>query len=62
MPLVLNPQDWDRWLDRSITDPSELRDLLVPGDPRSFDLYEVSPAVNSVRNNSGELVTPLNPR
>ncbi|HVF32354.1 MAG TPA: SOS response-associated peptidase [Acidimicrobiales bacterium] len=61
MPLVLNPQDWDRWLDRSITDPSELRDLLVPGDPRSFDLYEVSTQVNSVRNNSGELVTPLNP-
>ena len=27
-----------------------------------FDMYEVSKAVNSVRNNSGELVTPINPR
>ena len=38
-----------------------VRDLLVPGDPRSFDLYEVSTRVNSVRNNAGDLVEPLNP-
>ena len=36
--------------------------LLVPGDPRSFDLYEVSTRVNSVRNNAGDLVEPRNPR
>jgi putative SOS response-associated peptidase YedK len=60
MPLVLNPQDFDRWLDRDLTDVESLRDLLVPGDPRSLVRYEVSPAVNSVRNNSGDLVRPLN--
>ena len=62
MPAVISPHDWDRWLDRSITDPAALRDLLVPADPRQFDMFEVSTAVNSVRNNSGELVTPINPR
>jgi putative SOS response-associated peptidase YedK len=62
MPLVLNPQDFDRWLDRDLTDTDRLADLLVPGDPRSFDLYEVSTQVNSVRNNHGDLVAPLNPR
>lgn len=62
MPLVLNPQDFDRWLDRDLTDTDRLADLLVPGDPRSFDLYEVSTQVNSVRNNHGDLVAPRNPR
>ena len=62
MPAVLSPQDWDLWLDRSVTDPAAVRHLLVPADPRQFDLYEVSNAVNSVRNNSGELVAPVNPR
>jgi putative SOS response-associated peptidase YedK len=60
MPLVLNPQDFDRWLDRDLTDVESLRDLLVPGDPRSLVRYEVSPEVNSVRNNHGDLVRPLN--
>ncbi|HVF32288.1 MAG TPA: SOS response-associated peptidase [Acidimicrobiales bacterium] len=62
MPAVISPHDWDLWLDRSITDPSALRHLLAPADPRQFDMFEVSTAVNSVRNNSGELVSPINPR
>ena len=62
MPAVISPHDWDRWLDRSITDPSALQSLLAPADPRQFDMFEVSTAVNSVRNNSGDLVTPINPR
>ena len=62
MPAVLSPHDWDLWLDRSVTDPASLRHLLAPADPRQFDMFEVSSAVNSVRNNSGELVVPVNPR
>ena len=62
MPAVISPHDWDLWLDRSVTDPAALRHLLAPADPRQFDMFEVSTAVNSVRNNSGELVTPINPR
>ena len=62
MPAVVSPHDWDLWLDRSVTDPAALRHLLAPADPRQFDMFEVSTAVNSVRNNSGDLVTPINPR
>ncbi len=61
MPLVLNPQDFDRWVDRDLTDVASLRDLLVPGDPRALVRYEVSSEVNSVRNNHGDLVAPRNP-
>ncbi|MEA3077975.1 MAG: hypothetical protein QOF60_2883 [Actinomycetota bacterium] len=62
MPVVLSPDSWARWLDRDLTDPAAVRDLLVAADPRQFEMYEVSTAVNSVRNNSGELVVPLNSR
>lgn len=62
MPAVISPRDWDLWLDRSITDPAAVRHLLAPADPRQFEMFEVSTAVNSVRNNSGDLVTPINPR
>ncbi len=62
MPVVLSPKDWDLWLDRDVTDAGALSGLLVPADPRQFEMFEVSPRVNSVRNNDGDLVTPLNPR
>lgn len=62
MPAVISPQDWDLWLDRDVTDPTQVRHLVAPADPRQFDMFEVSTAVNSVRNNSGELILPINPR
>ena len=62
MPAVISPHDWELWLDRSVTDTSAVRHLLAPADSRQFDLFEVSSAVNSVRNNSDELVLPINPR
>jgi putative SOS response-associated peptidase YedK len=62
MPVVISPSDWDRWLDRTVTDPSAVRDLLAPADPRQFEMFEVSPRVNSVRNNDGDLLLPLNSR
>ena len=62
MPAVVGPQDWERWLDRSVTDTASLRPLLAPADPRSMERFAVSTEVNSVRNNSGDLVRPINPR
>ena len=62
MPAVISPHDWELWLDRSVTDTAAVRHLLAPADSRQFDLFEVSNAVNSVRNNNDELVAPINPR
>jgi putative SOS response-associated peptidase YedK len=61
MPVVLSPADWDIWLDRSNTDTASLRSLLVPADPRAFEMYEVSTRVNSVKNNDGELIGSISP-
>jgi putative SOS response-associated peptidase YedK len=60
MPVVLSPSDWDEWVDRSNTDTRALSRLLVPSDPRALEMFEVSPRVNSVKNNDDDLVLPLN--
>lgn len=55
MPVILSPDDYDRWLDPGITDPDEVQDLLKPY-PGEMHAYPVSSAVNSPRNNSPELL------
>ncbi len=59
MPVVLPPEAWDTWLDRDNTDADELGALLKPAPDDLLELFPVSTAVNSVGNDSGELVLPL---
>jgi putative SOS response-associated peptidase YedK len=58
MPVMLMPEDYDRWLapDASV---DELRALLKPYDPALMKAYEVSRVVNSVKNDVPECVEPL---
>ncbi|MEV5831137.1 SOS response-associated peptidase [Spirillospora sp. NPDC052242] len=58
MPMVVEPDRWDAWLDPSLTDPDRVRGLLVPAMAGTMDAYPVSKAVNSVKNNGPELVVP----
>jgi putative SOS response-associated peptidase YedK len=58
MPVVLDPADWDSWLNEA-TPPAELRSLLRPAPAQSLDAYAVSPAVNNVRSEGAELLAPL---
>jgi putative SOS response-associated peptidase YedK len=58
MPVMLMPDDHDRWLDPAMT-IDELRALLKPYDPDLMKSYEVSRAVNSVKNDTPECVEPL---
>jgi putative SOS response-associated peptidase YedK len=60
MPAVIAPSDWELWLDRGIQDTAAVRHLLGPADARQFEMFEVTNKVNSVRNNGGELLEPLN--
>jgi putative SOS response-associated peptidase YedK len=59
MPVVIPPAAWDRWLDPDLPDPGELHGLLVPAPDGSLDAYEVSRAVNDVRNDGPGLIVPL---
>lgn len=56
MPVVLEPEAWDRWLDTSDADVGELNGLLVPAPDGGLEVYPVSQAVNNVRNDGPELI------
>jgi len=57
--LVLEREDWTRWLDPQEQDRSVVRRHLGFAAPGRFDAYPVGTAVNSSRNNGGQLLAPL---
>ena len=57
MPVILFPDDYNRWLDPEVTDPAEIQDLLKPY-AGEMQAYPVSSAVNSPRNNTAALLQP----
>lgn len=59
MPVILPTKNWDAWLDPGLRDVEALRSMLVPAAPEAVALYQVSDAVNSLRNNSPDLVLPV---
>jgi putative SOS response-associated peptidase YedK len=59
MPMLVERERYDAWLNAEVTDPRELRGLLVPASPGTLTAYPVSKGVNDVRNNGPELVEPV---
>lgn len=59
MPLMVEPQRWDAWLDPRGSSAGDVRELLVPAAPGRLEAYPVATLVNNVRNNGPELVAPL---
>lgn len=50
MPVILNPQHYDLWLDPGFNDVTELAGMLKPFDAGLMKRYPVSTPVNSVAN------------
>ncbi|MCM3567779.1 SOS response-associated peptidase [Neobacillus mesonae] len=59
MPVILNPNDESTWLNPSISDTGFLQKFLVPFDEGQMESYEVSPLVNSPKNNSIHLIQKI---
>ncbi len=59
MPVVLPESAWEQWLDPDNHDVETLTQLLVPAPAEWFEAYAVSTSVNNARNNSAELVQPI---
>lgn len=59
MPVILHPQEYNRWLDREITDPAKLQTLYQPYPADMLNVYEVSTAVNSPRIDLPDLILPI---
>ncbi len=58
MPVLLEPEVWDEWLDRSNDDAESLQAFLRHPPEGLLESYEVSTYVNSARNNGPECVAP----
>ena len=59
MPMLVEPENWARWLDPRIDDLEMLSELLVPAAAGRLEAFAVSTQVNDVRNNGPELIEPL---
>lgn len=59
MPVMLDLEDVEHWLSRSETESEPLEYLLKPAPDDAIDIYPVSTAVNSPRNNEPDLIDPL---
>jgi putative SOS response-associated peptidase YedK len=59
MPVILEPEAFERWLDPAVREPERLRDLLRPLPPERVALHPVSRRVNDPRNDDPGCVAPV---
>lgn len=58
MPVILQPEDEDLWLDPNLKDVTRLTPLLTPCPANALEAYDVSAIVNSPKNDVPECVQP----
>jgi putative SOS response-associated peptidase YedK len=59
MPVMLADEDWDVWLDPSLSEAGELLAILDRAAGPDLAITPVSRLVNDVRNDGPELLVPL---
>ena len=61
LPLVIHPQDYNRWLDCRTQEPRDVMDLMRPVEDDFFECIPISDAVNKVANSGVEIQTRVEP-
>jgi putative SOS response-associated peptidase YedK len=56
MPVILRPDDYGMWLDKSLQNPHNLELLYKPFSDEAISLYEVSKVVNNARHDSPDCI------
>jgi putative SOS response-associated peptidase YedK len=59
MPVILDPDSYDLWLDPAMTKVEAVSDLLKPCDARLMRCYPVSTRINHVANDDEECCQPV---
>ena len=59
MPVLLRETDWEQWLDPDTQDSRAMTQLCLPWGHDDLVVTPVSKAVGNVRNNSKELIEPV---
>ena len=59
MPVILDPDGYDLWLDLGMRDMSVAAELLKPCDDRLMRCYPISARINHVANDDEECCRPV---
>ena len=59
MPVILNPENYDSWLDPRLTHVDVVTELLTPFDATLMKRFAVSTRINFVKNDDPDCVAPL---
>jgi putative SOS response-associated peptidase YedK len=59
MPVILEEEDWPRWLGEQPATEDELKALLTPCADERLKMWPVHKKVGNVRNNSRDLAEPV---
>jgi putative SOS response-associated peptidase YedK len=59
MPVILRPEDEEQWLDASRTPFVKAKSLVKPLPAELMDAYDVSPIVNSAKDDDLECIQPV---
>lgn len=59
MPVVLDPEGQERWMDAGCVDPAALQNLLVPMPDESLSVTRVSTYVNKATHEGPECIEPF---
>lgn len=59
IPVIVDPDNFDLWLDPGMTDVASASDLLKPFDARAMRSYPISSRINHVANDDEECSRPV---
>jgi putative SOS response-associated peptidase YedK len=54
MPVILDPDSYDLWLDPGMTNVDAISEMLKPFDARQMRCYPISTRINHVANDDAE--------
>lgn len=59
MPVILDPKNYEKWLDSQVQKPESLQSLLQPYQSEEMTVYPVSTKVNNARTDSPDCIKQL---
>jgi len=59
MPVILRPENEEKWIDPTIEDLDSLMKALTPYPAELMEVYEVSPLVGNPNNDVEECIKPI---
>lgn len=59
MPAIIRPEDYEAWVDATVTDVTRIQSMTQPYPERLMEFHPVSRNVNSPRNDSPDLIEAI---